>query len=196
MKCLTVPRQGSSTVSLQLCAAVAWDSAVAGTGDRPPQPRDRHSQPGAAEPMQNSSAKLINSNNSPPTQQNPYHHWWALHPTTCCSESVPVTLLILIFVRSLGQHYLEQNSLKLKTKQDLKSEQTSCVICLQPGDLNSLKKPLEGRDPCPGITLWIAVLKLLLWHYFPTRNSTQLLLQVSACWIDRLEYFGALYGCI
>lgn len=129
--------------------------------------------------MQNSSAKLINSNNSPPTQQNPYHHWWALHPTTCCSESVPVTLLILIFVRSLGQHYLEQNSLKLKTKQDLKSEQTSCVICLQPGDLNSLKNPLESRDPCPGITLRIAVLKLLLWQYFPTHNSTQLLLHAG-----------------
>lgn len=130
--------------------------------------------PGAAELMQNSSAKLINSNNSPLTQENPHHRWWALHPTTCCSESVPVTLLILIFVRSLGQHYLEQNSLKLKTKQDLKSEKTSCVICLQPGDLNSLKNPLESRDPCPGITLW---------HCFGTISLLVILPNSSCRWV-------------
>lgn len=95
--------------------------------------------PQAAELMQNSSAKLINSNNSPCAHQNPHHHWWALHPTTHCSKSLPVILLILILVHSLVQHYLEQNLWKLKTKQDLKNKHTSCVICLQPGHLNSLK---------------------------------------------------------
>lgn len=95
--------------------------------------------PWAAELMQNSSDKLINSNNFPHTQWNLHQHWWALHPTTHCPKSVPVTLPILILVHSLVQHYLEQKSWKLKTKKHFKSKQTSCVICLPLGDLNNLK---------------------------------------------------------
>lgn len=94
---------------------------MAGTGERIPQSRDWHTNSSqAAESMQHSSSKFINSNN--PNFSPVYSAKFPLssvgsasHHVAAVSRSL-VTLLILIFIRSFVQHYLEQKSWKLKTK--------------------------------------------------------------------------------
>lgn len=97
------------------------DSTLAGTGDRLPQSSDWHTNSSqTVELMQHSSFQFINSKN--PKLSPIYSAKFPLSSVGSASHHVAtvsrslVTLLILILTHSFVQHYLEQNSWKLKTK--------------------------------------------------------------------------------